>query len=82
MPSRDLSSAIGLLRILSITQVALLLLAGLFLKLVRYYLIRPLTSPLRFLQCPPGGTGVWGHFPNMIESALSSPLLLPKLIQE
>jgi len=49
---------------------------------VRYYLIRPLTSPLRFLQCPPGGTGVWGHFPNMIESALSSPLLLPKLIQE
>jgi hypothetical protein len=34
---------------------------------VRFAVIRPLTSPLRNLQCPPGGEGFTGHWPDMLE---------------
>lgn len=35
--------------------------------LVKHILWRPLTSPLRKLQCPPGGEGIMGHWPDMLE---------------
>jgi len=35
--------------------------------LVKHCVWKPLTSPLRNLQCPPDGEGVMGHWPDMLE---------------
>ena len=48
-------------------HVMLLGLVYLVLKAIHYIVIKPLTSPLRLLQCPPGGKGALGHWPDMME---------------
>lgn len=53
----------------------LLILSVLLLYVIYTHVVRPLTSPLRALRYPPGGTGIAGHFAAMVEYvSLSSRL--------
>ena len=66
-------------RLPTIREVVVLILGYCGYWLLFHLVWRPLTSPLRNLQCPPDGRGIMGHWPDMLEWVffLPSPYLFP-----
>jgi hypothetical protein len=54
-------------RLPTVRESILFLIAYLVVRALHYFLYKPLTSPLRDLQHPPGGKGWLGHFSEVIE---------------
>jgi hypothetical protein len=55
------------LRLPSTREVLLLLAAYSTFWLLRHFVYRPWTSPLKDLKAPPGGKGLAGHFHEIVE---------------
>jgi hypothetical protein len=55
------------IRLPTIKECVLLLTCYVVSRAIHYFIVKPLTSPLRKLQRPPEGKGFLGHWPDMME---------------
>ncbi|KAK4686357.1 hypothetical protein P7C73_g3767, partial [Tremellales sp. Uapishka_1] len=62
-----LGTSIERVRLPTVTQLALAILAYLAYAFLRKFVYKPLTSPLKKLQCAPGGETMMGHVVEFVE---------------